>query len=440
MRRRALVALVPPAQVPLSQWIEASIVLPEGLCAVPGPMRLYSYQRQIADAIGDPEKERVKAARIGFSALLAAAIGSYCINDPSPILAVQPTQDDCRDFVVSDLEPMFKASPALAGIFGDESRTGQRGKTRNTVLSRQFPGGSLKIVPSKSPRNLRRHTARILAIDEADAMPDGPEGSPIELVIKRTLTFSDRKIILGSAPLDEETSNVCEAYAASDMRVFEVPCPACGTFAEILWRHIEWPPGEPDRAAYRCEACNALIEEGHKPGMVEAGRWQATRPEVRGHAGFRLNALVSLLHNARWSVLAAEFLKAKDLPELLRVFVNTVLAEPWRSAGDEIDETGLLGRVERFGLDRIPPDVLLISVGADVQDDRIEVSYVGWAKDGTAFVLRHMVLHGPVTAPGVWTDLDDLLKQRWQHPLGGTIGIDCAIIDAGRRRAIMIRR
>ena len=79
----------------------------------------------------------------------------------------------------------------------------------------------------------------------------------------------------------------------------------------------------------------------------------------------------------------------------------------------------------------IPPEVLLISVGADVQDDRIEVSYVGWAKDGTAFVLGHVVLHGPVTAPGVWTDLDDLLRQRWQHPYGGTIGIDCAIVDAG---------
>ena len=215
-----------------------------------------------------------------------------------PILAVQPTQDDCRDFVVSDLEPMFKASPALAGIFGDEARTGQRGKTRATMLSRQFPGGSLKIVPSKSPRNLRRHTARILCIDEADAMPDGPEGSPIELVIKRTLTFADRKIILGSTPTDEETSNVCEAYAASDMRVFEVPCPACGTFAEILWRHIEWQPSRPETAAYRCEACNALVDESHKPAMVEAGRWRATAPDVKGHAGFRLNALVSLLHNA----------------------------------------------------------------------------------------------------------------------------------------------
>ena len=107
MGGRALAALIPPPRLPLSVWIAQSIVLPEGLCATPGPMRLYPYQVAIADAIGDPEIERVtlqKAARIGFSALLAAAIGNYCVNDPSPILAVQPTQDDCRDFVVSDLE------------------------------------------------------------------------------------------------------------------------------------------------------------------------------------------------------------------------------------------------------------------------------------------------------------------------------------------------
>ena len=434
MRRRAFSALTPPPQMALSTWIEAEVRLPEGLCACPGPMRLYPYQREIADCIGNPEIERVtlqKAARIGFSALLAAAIGNYCINDPSPILAVQPTQDDCRDFVVSDLEPMWKASPALAGIFGDEARTGQRGKTRNTVLSRQFPGGSLKIVPSKSPRNLRRHTARILAIDEADAMPDGPEGSPIELVTKRTLTFSDRKIILGSTPIDEETSNVCEAYAASDMRIFEVPCPACGTFAEILWRHIEWQPGRPETAAYRCEACNALVDESHKPVMVEAGRWRATAPDVKGHAGFRLNALVSLLHNARWSVLAAEFLKAKDSPELLQVFVNTALAEPWRNTGDEIDETGLLGRGEDFSLAKIPEAVLAITAGADIQQDRIELSICGWSRDGTCFVLAHFVLWGPTDQEPVWQDLSDHLQMRWQHPLGGVISIDAAAIDAG---------
>ena len=54
MRRRAFAALVPPPQVPLSEWIEAQVRLPEGLCACPGPMRLYSYQREIADCYRRP--------------------------------------------------------------------------------------------------------------------------------------------------------------------------------------------------------------------------------------------------------------------------------------------------------------------------------------------------------------------------------------------------
>jgi phage terminase large subunit GpA-like protein len=64
---------------------------------------------------------------------------------------------------------------------------------------------------------------------------------------RRTSTRSHTRScrVLGSTPLVEETSHVCKAYAASDMRVFEVPCPACGAFTEIKWAHIEWPPGEP---------------------------------------------------------------------------------------------------------------------------------------------------------------------------------------------------
>jgi phage terminase large subunit GpA-like protein len=165
MRRRALAALVPPPQLPLSAWIEQSIVLPQGLTAVPGPMRLYPQQKGIADAIGDPEIPRVtvlKAARIGYTVLLSSVIGHHCTNDPAPILALLPVESDCKDFVKSDLEPLFSASPALAGVFADDARVGQRGKRRDTILSWFFPGGSLKIVAAKAPRNLRRHTARVL--------------------------------------------------------------------------------------------------------------------------------------------------------------------------------------------------------------------------------------------------------------------------------------
>jgi hypothetical protein len=41
MRRRAFAALLPPKREPFSQWIKGSIILPQGLTAVPGPMRLY---------------------------------------------------------------------------------------------------------------------------------------------------------------------------------------------------------------------------------------------------------------------------------------------------------------------------------------------------------------------------------------------------------------
>jgi len=53
IRARALAALIPPPRLHLSAWIEREIVLPEGTSALPGAVRLWAYQREIADAISD---------------------------------------------------------------------------------------------------------------------------------------------------------------------------------------------------------------------------------------------------------------------------------------------------------------------------------------------------------------------------------------------------
>ena len=235
--------------------------------------------------------------RVGFSTLLTGAVASFVANEPSPILVLLPTEADCRDYVVSDLEPIFAATADLAGLLTAEADE----SGRNTLLSRRFPGGSLKIVAAKAPRNLRRHNVRILLMDEVDGMEATAEGSPLMLAEKRTLSFPNRKIILGSTPTNEETSNVLRAYAQSDQRIFEVPCPACGAFNEMMWPHIEWQPDQPETAAYRCPHCQELISERNKSEMVAGGSWRVTRPEVKGHAGFRLNALVSGLANASWT-------------------------------------------------------------------------------------------------------------------------------------------
>lgn len=50
-------------------------------------------------AIGDAGIERVtvlKSSRVGFTALLCAAIGHHCVNEPAPVLVLQPAEADVR--------------------------------------------------------------------------------------------------------------------------------------------------------------------------------------------------------------------------------------------------------------------------------------------------------------------------------------------------------
>jgi phage terminase large subunit GpA-like protein len=430
LAKRVLHGFVPPKRLKLSEWAEAQVRLPEGVSAQPGPLRLWPWATEIANAIGNPFVERVtlqKGTRLGFSTLVVATIGSYAVNEPCPVLLLLPTADDARDVIVSDIEPIFSASPVLRDVLKDDSEEA----SRNTLLSRRFPGGgSLKIVSARAPRNLRHHTARILIVDEADACEATAEGNPIKLAERRTLSYSNRKIVIGSTPIFADTSHVLKSYGESDARVFEVCCPQCAHWFEISWSSIVWPEGKPLEAHCVCPSCGGVIEESAKAVLVTAGRWRITRPDVKDHAGFRLSALVSLLPNASWGRLATEFVEAKNDPAELQVFVNTILGQGWSSPAI-VDEGTLAARAEPFDLDHLPREVLLLCAGTDVQDDRSETLICGWTRDGTCLVLSHNVIWGSFTDKATWQELDDLLRGSWKHPLGGRLKIEAACIDAG---------
>src|SRR4051794_33039829 len=104
LRATTLEALRPVVRRPLSEYIENTISLPSGLSAVPGPLRLWRFQRGLADVMIDPAVERVtviKGARLGYSTLLAGVVAHFVKQDPTSILAVLPTDDDSRNFIVS---------------------------------------------------------------------------------------------------------------------------------------------------------------------------------------------------------------------------------------------------------------------------------------------------------------------------------------------------
>jgi phage terminase large subunit GpA-like protein len=113
------------------------------------------------------------------------------------------------------------------------------------------------------------------------------------------------------------------------------------------------------------------------------------------------------------------------------VFVNCSLAEGWSEGGSDIDDASLLARARPFSIDAIPKEVLLITAGCDVQDDRLEVTLLGWARAGETYVLDHRVMYGSPHEQLVWQELDDALKSRWKSPLGGMIEVAAACVDSG---------
>jgi phage terminase large subunit GpA-like protein len=431
--RSSVAGLRPPDELGFVDWLEREVVLPSDVAAQPGRLRLSAPQRGVAEALDDPEFERVsimKSARVGASTLLISLVGYWATRDPGPIGYLQPRDSDARDFMTSEFEAVMDASPCLKDVFRYEASG--RNWRRGNMTTRFFPGGSLRTLAARSPRNLRRITLRYLIADETEGYESDPkEGNTVLLAERRTLSFSNRRIVQASTPKLDAPSFIGDAFAAGDRRLYHVCCVSCGRLTPIAWKDIEWPPDRPEEAYFRCPRCGERVEERHKRQMVESGAWIAMRPEVRGHASFHWTSLTSLLPKASWGVLAAEFLAAKDDPTKLQTFVNLVLGEPWRAAGDELEDAALISRREPFSLDRLPLEVLAITAGCDVQADRVEIVFVGHDRGSTAYILAHQIAWGPTTEDGVWQDLDELLKAQWRHPGGGLIGVDAAAIDAG---------
>lgn len=386
------------------------------------------------DAIGDPLLPRVtvkKSARVGFTQCLNNAVGYAIAQAPRHIMIVQPTVEDADDYSKDEIEAVLEW-PCIEGKVVEGGR-----KSGNTIRRKVFPGGSLRIVGANSPRAFRRVTLDHIYFDEVDGYPDqaGTEGDQIELGEKRTLTSDQSKSVVGSTPTETGRSRIAKRFEESDQRFYFVPCPHCGEMQTLVWGDgtgpgIRWPKDRPQDAYYVCvNGCE--IDEIHKPAMLAAGKWIATKPEVKGHAGFHIWAGYSLFENAAWGVLAAEFLRVKDDPNKLRVFVNTVLAETFDVKGEAPEWRRLYDRREDYRPGTVPMGGMLITVGVDVQKDRLEVFVWAWGRHRQCWLIEKRVFPGSPFEPHCWAEMDAFMGEQWPHETGTLLPIGKLGIDTG---------
>jgi len=435
---------VPPPRATLSEWARENYRLSPESSADTGHFRPWGFQIGWMDAITDPRIARVtviKAARTGYTKTINAAVGYYIHQDPSPIMVVQPRVDDAADYSKREIAPMLRDSPPLA----DLTRAVKSKDPDFTTRSKQFPNGAaLLLRGANSPNEFRRETIRVLAFDEVDSYPASTaEGDPIDLGEQRTTSFWNRKVIQGSTPTIKGASRIETAWGESDQRLYHVPCPHCGEeqvleFGADKPHGLRWPKDDdgtprPEDAYYVC-VNGCVIDETYKKGMIERGRWIAQKPENAGHAGFHISALYSLFYNARWGVIAREFLERKDDPARLQTFVNTTLGETWEPpAEQDIDEHALMARRETYPAE-VPDGVALLTAGVDTQDDRLEIEVVGWGHDEESWSIDNQVLLGDPDEGDVWDQLDEIRLRRWQRADGREMTIDAMCVDTGGHR------
>jgi phage terminase large subunit GpA-like protein len=371
----------------------------------------------------------MKGSQLGFTEALINIMFYYMVHDPCPILCVEPTIGVAEKFSKQRLAPSIAECPALDGKVADNKSR----ESGNTTLQKDFPGGTLILGGANSAAALRSMPIRILLEDELDAYPldcDG-EGSPSDLAERRTTNFARRKIIKGGTPTVKETSVTEKSYQESDQRRYYVPCPFCGRFQTIEWSRIKFENRDPSTARMVCEndECKADIYERNKTAMLEKGEWRAHNPESK-IVGFHISALYSPLGWYSWKDAVKDHLDSLGDPNKRKVWVNTVLAETFDDSAVTIDPHWLKKRKEVYTSD-VPLGALVVTIGGDVQDDRIEMHTVGWGLNGESWVIDYSKIMGDPKKRDVWNQLDSYLKAKWLHESGVEMLPGAVCIDAG---------
>ena len=280
----------------------------------------------------------------------------------------------------------------------------------------------------------------MLLFDEKPAYQPTKEGDAVKLGEARTKTYDGFEKLgkVGTPRFAGDSSDIEPDFLRGDKCQYWVPCPSCDVPQLLEWKNCHWDD-DPDLAYMACVACGVQLEYDDLQEMLEGGRWikdadltkpfwpdHVADPEVRS---FKINQLYSPF--VGWRRMVKDFLEAKRKgpgSPAMQTWVNTALGEPWRPY-EKIDYGDLTLNREDYPA-QVPPGVLLLTAGVDVQGNRLEYEIVGWGRDHESWSIEIGILDGDPGQQAVWDELTEKLAAVYAGE-ESDFRVQCAFIDSG---------
>lgn len=381
------------------------------------------------DKFTDPLIESISlcfGAQIGKTEAELNMIGYALHQTASPVMMVYPTDTIAKFASDKRVQPMIRSVEPLADMYDEGSK----------LLELDFVNGNyMVLVGANSPSSLSSRSIKYLFFDEIDKYPafSGKEANPIKLAEERTKTFVDKKIVRVSTPTIE-SGNIWQSYMdANERKQYYVPCPHCGVSQVLKFKQIKWPDEHNDNvdmirdtAYYECEHCGEHIYDRHKMEMLRRGEWRAvneSQSKVRS-VSYHLSSIYSPW--VTFGDVAYEFKNSKGTPATLMNFINSWLAEPWKSSKTKSTQNMEFTQ-SNYPCGVVPDKAVLLIASVDVQLDHFWWEVRAYAPG----VKSYLIDYGQAST---WEDLEEIIINReYPSEYGEARQVMKAGIDSGFR-------
>ncbi|MDX8513542.1 phage terminase large subunit family protein [Mesorhizobium captivum] len=377
------------------------------------------------------------ARTIKTDALVLNTFGHRVCCMPRNMLIVCPTKDMAREFSITKLDPMIRATPAV------RSRQA-RGRGADNLHDKKFAGNMRLRIGWPVIGQVSMVDIPDVVVTDYDRCPDDidGEGSLFDLARKRTQSFGSLGIMIAEsspgrvveADDDWQPSSPHEAppcggllsiYNTGTRGQIYWTCPHCKTLFRPRFDTLKWDKkasnGETAKTVYMLCPSGCVIGPDRKRALNAGGIWlhetadgglvEIDDSKVRDTDTVSYWGEGPIAALQPWDQLVQRFLDATDEfrrtgdEVRLKSTITLDQGRPYRAkvrtVGEGLSPEVLKALAKPYPMRVCPADTRFTTIAVDVQPNRFVVQVDAWCRDLERFLIdRYDIALPPPSAPG----------------------------------------